>query len=153
MRHAIRVQPYLAPDLFQKLRAYAAAQSLTVSAVVSAALVEYFERNDVEDVLVLRRLDNVAQAVEQLRRDLDALGIGFGRFVRFLLLTAQPRMPDEQTVKRGEDLFQAFLDRVGEQYRAGVNFTRQVFPPRRADPAAPGLIDRKEGGREGEGQR
>jgi hypothetical protein len=151
MRQTIRIQPYLTGNLFQKLRAYAAAQSLTVSAVVSAALGEYLEGNNVEDALILRRLDNVAQAVEQLRRDLDALGIGFGRFVRYSLLTA-PAIPDEQTVKRGEVLFRTFLARVGEQYRAGVNFTRQVFPPRRSVSAAPGPVDREEDGRKGEGQ-
>lgn len=152
MRRAIRIQPYLAPDLFQKLRAYAAAQSLTVSAVVSAALGEYFERNAVEDALILRRLDNVAQAVEHVRRDLDALGIGFGRFVRYSLLTV-PAMPDEKALKQGEVLFRTFLARVGEQFRAGVNFTRQVFPPRPSVPAPSNVIVREEDGREGKGQR
>lgn len=151
MRHAIRVQPYLAPDLFQKLRAYAAAQSLTVSAVVSAALAEYFERNAIDDALVLRRLDNVAHAVEQLRRDLDALGIGFGRFVRYSLLTA-PAVPDEKALKRGETMYRTFLARVGEQCRAGLNFTSQVFPPRRSAPPAPGPFEREDGAREGKGQ-
>ena len=50
MRHAIRIQPYLSRDLFQKLRAYAAARSLTVSAVVAAALGEYLERDEVEEL-------------------------------------------------------------------------------------------------------
>lgn len=152
MRHAIRIQPYLAPDLFQKLRSYAAAQSLTVSAVVSAAVGEYLDCNNVEDALVVRRLDNVAQAVEQLRRDLDALGIGFGRFVQYSLLIAPPT-PDEKARNRGEVLYRTFLARVGEQFRAGVNFTRQVFPPRRPVHAAPGVIVPEEPGREGEARR
>lgn len=37
MRRAIRIQPYLPPDLFQKLGAYAAARSQTVTAVIAAA--------------------------------------------------------------------------------------------------------------------
>ena len=41
MKH-LRIQPYLAPALTEKLRAYAAARSLTVSAVMTAALAVFF---------------------------------------------------------------------------------------------------------------
>jgi predicted transcriptional regulator len=73
MRHAIRIQPYLARDLFQKLRAYAAARSLTVSAVINAALAEYLERDEVDDALVVRRLNDVSHGLGKLTRDLEAL--------------------------------------------------------------------------------
>ena len=59
MRHAIRIQPYVPRDLFQKLRAYAEARSLTVTAVINAALADYLERDEVEDALIVRRLDDV----------------------------------------------------------------------------------------------
>ena len=42
-------------------------------------------------------------AVEQLGRDLDALGVGFGRFVQFCALDA-PRAVDDKAIQRGEAL-------------------------------------------------
>jgi hypothetical protein len=151
MRHAIRIQPYLSRDLFQKLRAYAAARSLTVSAVVADAVGEYLERDEVEDALLVRRLEGVTHAVEQLGRDLDALAVGFGRFVRYSFFSA-PAAADDKVVKRAESLYRDFLARVGEQLRAGGSFTRQVFPTRSPgalapDSASAGTGSRDEGGR------
>ncbi len=149
MRHAIRIQPYLPPDLFQRLRAYAAAQSLTVSAVVAAALGEFLERDDGDDSLVLRRLDGVTHAVEQLRRDLDAVGVTLGRFVRYSFFAA-PDTVDHRVVQRAEGLYRDFLGRVAEQLRAGVNLTGQVFSAHRSLGAV--VINPEKGGREAEGQ-
>ena len=107
-----------------------------MSAVVAAALGEYLERDQVEDELIVRRLDAVMQAVEQIRRDVETLGVGFGRFVRYSLFSA-PTTADAKVMTRAEALYRDFLSRVGEQFRAGVNFSRQVFPVRRpADAAA-----------------
>ena len=65
MRQAIRIQPYLSRDLVQKLRAYAAARSETVSGVVATALGEYLGRDEPDNDRVARRLDRVTQSVEQ----------------------------------------------------------------------------------------
>jgi len=151
MRHAIRIQPYLSRDLFQKLRAYAAARSLTVSAVVAEALGEYLERDDVEDALLVRRLDGVTHAVEQLGRDLNTLAIGFGRFVRYLFFSAPPAA-DDKVVKRAEALYRDFLAKVAEQLSAGGTFTRQVLPPRRPPPAPSTPTNTEMGGREDGGR-
>lgn len=151
MRHAIRIQPYLPPDLFRKVRAYAKARSLTVSAVVAAALGEYLERDEVEDALLVRRLDNVGHVVEQLRRDLEALGAGFGRFVRYSFFGAPPKV-DDQVLQRAEALYENFLSKVGEQLRAGGTFTRQVFPTHRISTVVAALTGSGEGGGEGGGR-
>lgn len=150
MRHAIRIQPYLPADLFRKLRAYSSARSLTVSAVVVAALTDYLDRDDADDGLIERRLGHLHHAVEELRRDLDALGVGFGRFVRYSFFSA-PATADERTVRRAEALYRDFLGRVGEQLRAGVSFSRQVFPSCRT-PAAPAGRLPAENDSEGDGQ-
>lgn len=126
MRHAVRIQPYISRDLFQKLRAYSAARSLTVSAVIGAALGEYLERNEVEDALLVRRLDGVTHAIGQLQRDLDTLAAGFGRFVRYFLYSA-PTGWTPEVVRRGNNLYRDFLARVCEQLREGVRFTGQVW--------------------------
>jgi hypothetical protein len=147
MRHAIRIQPYLSRDLFQKLRAYAAARSQTVSGVVGAALGEYLERDDPDQDLLVRRLDRLTQTVEQHGRDLDALGVGFGRFVQYWLWSIP--QADEQAVRRGDSLYRSFLSKIAEQIRAGGTFTGQVFPTRRS-PAVPANLG--PGGRN-EGER
>lgn len=151
MRHAIRIQPYLSRDLFQKLRAYAAARSLTVSAVVADALSEYLERDGVDEDLLGRRLDGVTHAVEQLGRDLDALAVGFGRFVQYSRWSLPERVEDK-AVRRGETLYRGFLGKVAEQLRAGTTFTGQVFPTRRP-PAAPAVPTNTEKGGRDEGGR
>jgi hypothetical protein len=151
MRHAIRIQPYLSQDLFRKLRAYAAARSLTVSAVVADALGEYLERDEVEDAVIVRRLDSLTEAMELLRRDVDTLAVGFGRFVRYSFYSA-PLAVDDKVIKRAEALYREFLGKVGEQYRAGVRFTLQVFPDRRPGASSASLTGAEKDGREGSGR-
>ena len=151
MRHPIRIQPYLSRDLSQKLRAYTAARSLTVSAVVADALGEYLNRGDVDEDLLGRRLDGVTHAVEQLGRDLDALAVGFGRFVQFSLWTI-PQQVDEKAIRRGETLYRGFLARVAEQLRAGGTFTGQVFPTRRPPPVPSVPTNPEKGGRDDGGR-
>jgi hypothetical protein len=148
MRQAIRIQPYLSRDLFQKLRAYAAARSETVSGVVAAALGEYLERDEPDKDLLVRRLDRITQSVEQVRRDLDALGVGFGRFVRYSLWTL-PEQIGDKAIQRGEGLYRTFLSKVADQFRAGGTFTAQVFPTRRPPGVSPTATSggRDEGGR------
>ena len=143
MRHAIRIQPYLSHDLFQKLRAYALARSETVSGVVAAALGEYLERDEPDQDLLARRLDRVTQTVERLGRDLDAVGVGFGRFVQFSLWSIPEA--DAKAISRGEGLYRGFLSKVAQQVRAGGTFTGQVFPARQPPSPKPG--GRDEGGR------
>ncbi len=149
MRHAIRIQPYLSRDLFQKVRAYAAARSLTVSAVVAEALGEYLERDEVEDALLVRRLDSLTEAVELLRRDVETLAVGFGRFVRYSFFSA-PLAVDDKAIKRAEALYRDFLGKVGEQFRAGVRFTLQVFPTRRPGASTASLTAEGDGREKGE---
>ena len=149
MRHAIRIQPYLSRDLFQKLRAYAAARSETVSGVVAAALGEYLERDEPDEDLLARRLDRVTQSVEQLGRDLDALGVGFGRFVRYSLWTL-PEKVDDKAVQRGRRSVPGLsLQGRGSRFGRAGRSPRQVFPTRRppAVPPNPTPGGRDEGGR------
>ena len=151
MKHPQRIQPYLAPDLVQKIRASATARSLTVSAVMTAGMTEYLERDAVEDALIVRRLDGVTQAISQLQRDLDTLAVGFGRFVRYSFFSA----PEGVTAKvsaRAETLYADFLATVSQQLRDGVRFTGQVWRPQRRSGTELPRGDTGNGGREGEGR-
>ena len=147
MRHAVRIQPYISADQFQKLRASAAARSLTVSDIVGAALDEYLERNQLEDALLLRRLDDVRHAIVEVKRDLDTLAAGFGRFVRYSFFSA-PAVPPAEVVRRAESLYGDFLARVRDQLRAGVKFTGQVWRRDAGEAPAPETPATRNGGRE-----
>jgi len=148
MRQAIRIQPYLSRELVDKVRAYAGARSETVSGVVATALGEYLGRDEPDQDRVARRLDRLSQSVEQLGRDLDALGVGFSRFVRYSLWTLPERI-DDKAIQRGEGLFRTFLSKVAEQTRARRTFTELVFPTRRSASVQPTPTSggRDEGGR------
>jgi hypothetical protein len=147
MRHAIRIQPYLSRDLFQQLRAYAAAHSSTVSAVVADALGEYLKRDDVDEDLLARRLDDVTHAVEQLGGDLNALAVGFGKFAENSFVST-PLAPEDKAVRRAQALYRSFLSKVAAQIRAGTTFTGQVFPTRQPLAVPPVPANTEKGGRD-----
>jgi hypothetical protein len=147
MRPAIRIQPYLSRELVEKVRAYAAARSETVSGVVATALGEYLERDGPDKDLLARRLDRLAQADEQFGRELSALSVAFGRFVQSWLWTVTE--VDNEAAQRGDRLYRGFLSKVAQQIRAGGTFIGQVFPTRNppAVPPNPTQGGREEGGR------
>jgi|SRR6185312_7947348 len=151
MRRGIRIQPYLPRDLFQKLHAYTAAREETATAVIAAALREYLERDEVEDALLVRRLDGVTQAIGQLQRDVDTLAAGFGRYVRLSLFTA-PEEVKPEAIRRAETLYSSFLERIHEQLRGGVKFTGLVWRARGKVAPPPVNPASGPGSREGEKQ-
>ncbi len=138
MRNRLRIQPYVSPEVRRKLGAYSAAQGVTESAVVDAALREYLEGDGVEEALVVRRLDGVAQAVAKVQNELDVLAWGFARFVRFSFLVA--RAPTPEAVKQMEALYGGFLTQVSGDAASGVTFAgvvRRAFTAQAARPATP----------------
>jgi hypothetical protein len=147
MRHTTRIQPYLSRDLVQKLRAYTASRSLTLSAVVADAVGEYLRRDEMDEDQLVRRLDGVTHTVDQLARDVGALAIGFGTFVEYSFVSA-PLGPDDKAVKRAGALYRGFLAKVGEQLRAGATFTGQVLPTHRLPAVPAALANLGKGGRD-----
>jgi hypothetical protein len=92
MRHAIRIQPYLSRDLVQKLRAYAAARSETVSGVVATALGEYLERDPQATRPRLRRRSvGLPWSRDGMRS--NAVGSGVRADRRLLRVGARPGRP------------------------------------------------------------
>jgi hypothetical protein len=125
MRHRVRIQPYVLPETHRKLRAYAAAQNLTDSAVTEAALSEYLERDNFDEPLIVRRLDNVVGALAQLQSDMDVMSKGFGIFARHSFLRAQGGATAEER-RRADDIYGAFLARISEEIAAGIRFATEV---------------------------
>jgi hypothetical protein len=54
MRYRVRIQPYISPELYRKLRAHSAVRNVTDSAVAEEALSKYLESDAVEEALMLR---------------------------------------------------------------------------------------------------
>src|SRR4051812_48638721 len=124
MRHRVRIQPYLSHAEHRRLRAYAAARNLTESAVVEAALVDYFERDATQQALVLRRLEALSQATGHLRRDFDMLSEAVSVFVRFTFLAMPDPPPGAQA--RANQLYEMFVNRISRQVAAGARFLGEV---------------------------
>jgi len=137
MRKRVRIQPYVSRPERRRLQAYAAAQNLSESAVVEAALVDYFERDATQQPLVLRRLEALSHATGHLRRDIDMLSEALGVFAKFTFLA----MPDPPAgaQARANQLYELFVNRVSRQLASGARFLSELRQPQgKTPPAAPG---------------
>ena len=92
MRDRQRIQPYLSVDLRRRLKAYAAAQDVTETAIAEAALKKYLEPDRTDEALVVRRLDAVVQVLGRVEERLEVVGEAIGRFAHFSFRGA-PRNP------------------------------------------------------------
>lgn len=85
MRYRIRIQPYISPELYRKLRTHSAMRNVTDSAVAEEALSKYLQSDAVEEALVLRRLSRVDEAVARLQHDVDVLSQTVATLARYAL--------------------------------------------------------------------
>ena len=133
MRQRVRIQPYLSRAEHRRLRAYAAARNLSESALVEAALVDYFEKDATQQPVVLRRLEALAQATGHLRRDVNMLSEALSVFARFTFLA----MPDPAAgaQSRANQLYEMFVNRVSRQLATGARFLSEVRPAPAKPPA------------------
>jgi hypothetical protein len=139
MRHRIRIQPYISPDLYRKLRAYSAVHDLTDSAVAEAALSEYLGREGIEEALVLRRVGGVDDAVARLQHDVDVLSQTVATLARYALASAPPVVsPDD--ARKARRLFTEVLARAAKEMDAGVRLAG-LLDRARTEAAAPRPAD------------
>jgi hypothetical protein len=136
-RQKERIQHYVSRDLRQKVRASAAAQSTTESAVTEAALHEYFEREGTDKDWLARRLDLLSQTAAQvqggverandrIQADVDFVLEVLGVFIRYVFMTALAKPgPDQE--QRVEASYQAFLRLIRDQNRQSGRLRRD-FP-------------------------
>lgn len=146
MRHRVRIQPYVSPDLRRRLAAYSAAQDVTESAVAEAALTKYLEPDRENEALMGRRLDSVVQTLGRVEERLEVVAEAVGRFVRFSFQLAPERISAE-AMDRGAGLYRAFLAKVATALAARTTFVAAVRRARLTPPAAP--VPAQAGGREG----
>jgi hypothetical protein len=125
MRHRVRIQPYVSPDIHRKLRAHTTAKDLTESAVTEAALGEYLEENGVDEPLILRRLDGVVQALTQLQRDVDVVAQAIAVLARYAF-AAGPGTFSTEAAAQGEKMYRLFARRISDQLGAGARLAGDV---------------------------
>ncbi|MEO8212378.1 MAG: hypothetical protein ABI560_04265 [Myxococcales bacterium] len=116
-----------------RMRAWAAAQNVTESAVVEAGLSEYLDDGRTDDDLIARRLDLVSQSVGRLQSDMDLLADAFGRYVRHLFILALTKSGADQE-QQAEGKYQSFLRGILDESGVGGRFISEV---RRARSRAP----------------
>ena len=125
MRHRVRFQPYISPDLHRRLRAHGATRNLTDSALAEAAFTEYLDRQNPDEGVVLGRLQGLSESVGRLQYDVDVLGQGFGVFVRnvFRALTFDT---SAGAGTRAQSMFTHFAATVSRELDAGLRLTGQI---------------------------
>jgi hypothetical protein len=124
MRNRVRIQPYVAPDLRHRLRSYSAAQDVTESAVIEAALSKYLEPEGTDQALVVRRLDAVVQALARVEAGLEVVGEGVGRLVRFLYSIAPAKVATDDA--QGEERYRTLIATVSRAVGTGTAFVATV---------------------------
>jgi len=149
MRKRVRRQSYVDRDLDQRARAHATANRVTDSSVTEAALIKYLD-GAVDEDLVIRRLDGMVRAVQNLEHDLEVLTAAFAVFAQFNFFSVPRLTPEDH--ERVRSTYKLFLKSVSQRIRGGLRLAREVsdvdspLPPRPGTHAAGGS---REGGRSG----
>jgi predicted transcriptional regulator len=131
MRYRVRIQPYVAPEVQRKLRSYAGSRGLTESAVTEAALVDYVDRDQAEQALVVRRLDAMGQAVGEVRRDMNVLLQALRFLVRFTfyIVPEEPKDPKARAAasQKSDDLYARFVTTIAAELRRGPSLVSDIL--------------------------
>lgn len=132
----VRLQPYVQPELSERLSAFCAAAGATESAVVQAALRQYLDHTG-DTTLVLRRLDRLGRAGARTQRDLELLSEAFSIWLR-LWFAHTPSIPQDAKASArmtAESRYRQFIDHLAEQFAGGKRFLDDLPRERLADEA------------------
>jgi predicted DNA-binding protein len=119
----VRLHPYVPRELAKRLAQYRAASGIASSAVVQAALRQYFDRTS-DTALILRRLDRLGRGDARAHRDLELLSEAFAVWVR-LWFAHTPSVSDdakEPARRTAERRFAQFVEHVVERFTGGHRF-------------------------------
>ena len=119
----VRIHPYVDRELAKRLAEYGAASGIASSAVVQAALRQYFDRTS-DTALILRRLDRLGRGDARAHRDLELLSEAFAVWVR-LWFAHTPSVSDdakESARRTAERRFAQFVEHVVERFTGGHRF-------------------------------
>ncbi len=144
-----RLNIHVRQVLFEKVETLAKQPGQTKSAVVEAALLEFFSRKAEEryDGALIRRLDRLTRQYDQLDRNLSVTSETIALFVRFYLTVAPPMGHVDQDAARalGKERFDYFILQLARRLAGGKNMIRDVLEEVRAkeevlNPAEPDTL-------------
>ena len=139
MRHKIREQSYVDPELLAQVRAYEAAKGWRHSAFTKEAYKRFLAGERGNPDLVVRRLDVLTQGLERFHTTLELLGMTLALHAKLWCrsLPASPSTPDSS--QRGDTLYGDLMRGVASKFRAGRRLNGEVFPANGDDlPPRPG---------------
>jgi hypothetical protein len=139
MRHKIREQSYVDPELLAQVWAYEAAKGWTHSAFTKEAYKRFLAGERGNPDLVVRRLDVLTQGLERFHTTLELLGMTLALHAKLWCrsLPASPSTPDSS--QRGDTLYGDLMRGVASKFRAGRRLNGEVFPANGDDlPPRPG---------------
>jgi hypothetical protein len=123
-----RVQAYLSHDLRKRLRAYCAARGVAESAVVAAALHDYFEADAKDNALIMRRLDRLSRAMGRVQRGSDVHSEAFASFVQmwFAYTPELEESAKDSATRSALGRYRRFIDHVAGKVADGARLVSDV---------------------------
>lgn len=119
----VRLQPYLLPELAKRLRLRCAANGMTESAGIAAAI-EHWVDDTSDRTLLFRRLDGLGRAFERLQRDECFHSEAFAVFVRTWFAHTPSLPEDRRSAARAsaEGRYRQFVQHVVQEFAGGQRF-------------------------------
>lgn len=118
-----RIQPRVPSELRQRLTRYCAAQGITETACVAAAITEYLDQTS-HRILIMRRLDRLGRALARLQRDQEIALETFGCWIH-VWFAHTPALPDEAkrvAATHAKARFDKFVEHVSARLSNGRRF-------------------------------
>ena len=138
----MRLNIYLAPDLYDRIDAVAARQGIHKSSLVEAAVASFLSPDaaDRREAAFVRRLDKLTRQFERLERDQQIAIETMALFVRFWLAVT-PSLPDSEqgpAKAKGAERYRGFVDALGRRLQRGdtllFEVSREIWPENFPDP-------------------
>ena len=128
MRHRIREQSYLDPELNRQVRAYEAAKGWKHSAFTTVAYERFLAGERGGSDLVLSRLDTLTQRLERLQNTLELFAMAFARYAEAWCRFLPTSLPAPESMQRGDRFYAQLMRAVGDKFSAGRRLSGEVFP-------------------------
>lgn len=129
MRHKVREQSYVNPELQKQVQAYASAKGWTRSAFTKEAYERFLAGERGAADVVGSRLDALTQRLERHQNTLELLAMAFAHYTELWCRFLPTQTPTPESVQRAEKLYSQLLRGAGRKFSAGRRFSGEVFPP------------------------
>ena len=128
MRHLVREQSYIDPELNRQVQAYEAKMGWKHSAFTREAYQKLLAADRGDRDLVMRRLDALVRGMEAIQGTLELMGmtVAFLARICFRHLDLSTSTPD--SVQTGESSYRELLRAIGSNFKAGRRLSGEIFP-------------------------